>query len=252
MEIRNISSNKNNNMKKLNFAGLLSLIFAAFLVSSCDELDCPRATGDQLNKTFDLIDFDELEFELGCEVIITQADDYSIEISGREEIVSDIEVRKSGDKLSFTMEECYDNVDETIITISMPDLEKIESQGSSNIQSGNLWELDNLDIAVIGSADMDLSLELDYLEVKITGSGDLKFGGIATEVDYEIEGSGDIEAFELDTEDADVKVTGSGDIELTASETLKIDIDGSGDVYYRGQPELDVSIDGSGDVINAN
>jgi hypothetical protein len=68
-------------------------------------------------------------------------------------------------------------------------------------------------------------------------------------VEADISGSGEVYARRLDAQRAVVRVSGSGEVEVTAKESVKINISGSGDVSVWGDPEdRDRSVSGSGEI----
>ena len=154
-------------------------------------------------------------------------------------------------KLTISSFHCFSNgnVD---IHISTPNLSEIINTGSGEITGVNTWNVNDLELNITGSGEIDADIIADDLECQITGSGEVKLTGTSEDLDVDITGSGNFEAFGMITEDADLTVSGSGDVEVYASELLDVTISGSGRVYYKGNPDISVSISGSGDLINAN
>jgi hypothetical protein len=101
-----------------------------------------------------------------------------------------------------------------------------------------------------GSGDLEIR---DYnqaaMTLAINGSGDVSAAGKATALVLATAGSGDAELDDLQALDAQIAISGSGDADISASNTVKIDISGSGDVGLQAQPANESStISGSGSV----
>ena len=108
----------------------------------------------------------------------------------------------------------------------------------------------SVDVDVSGSGDVDVSkVDVEDAGANISGSGSVRFGGAAARVEADISGSGEVYARRLDAQRAVVRVSGSGEVEVTAKESVKINISGSGDVSVWGDPEdRDRSVSGSGEI----
>jgi hypothetical protein len=121
--------------------------------------------------------------------------------------------------------------------------------GSGDIVTQNEIESDALELAIIGSGDVNAIVRSKYLESVIMGSGDITVVGETITHDATISGSGDFYCFDLETEISNVKIFGSGNVEVFSSGSLDIEIAGSGSVYYRGDPEtVTQEVAGSGKI----
>lgn len=109
---------------------------------------------------------------------------------------------------------------------------------------------DRLDVDISGSGDVDLSkVHVSEADARVSGSGSVRFGGDADRVEARVSGSGEVFARRLTAQRAVISVSGSGEIEVTAEESVKINISGSGDVTVWGDPDdRDRSVSGSGDI----
>ena len=129
-------------------------------------------------------------------------------------------------------------------------LSKISVSGSGDISSREQLHVKKLTCKVVGSGDIDLSLQADSLSVSIKGSGDMdNRKALPRALDVTIAGSGDFQADELITKQATASISGSGDVELYVTELLSAIIRGSGDITIKGNPKkVDVQTKGSGRV----
>ena len=108
---------------------------------------------------------------------------------------------------------------------------------------------DKLALELTGSGEIELDVETKQLGSIIAGSGEIRLRGSAKALQHTISGSGDLNAFNLETESAEIKITGSGNCELSASNRLHVIISGSGTVFYRGDPRtVSQEVTGSGKV----
>ena len=118
------------------------------------------------------------------------------------------------------------------IFITLPDFDLINISGSGEIISETFLNVDDIDLTISGSGDIDLGIEADDIKSSISGSGNILLEGTADEIDFRISGSGDYGAFNLDSNRAYIEIIGSGDAEVYVGEQLDVKISGSVDVMY--------------------
>lgn len=234
---------------------LFSILFTTtgcFFDGDGSPFDCVRADGDIVTKELNVSDFTGVKLSVNADVFITQGDDFLVEVKGSDNIVNLIETKVQNDIWDIEFDQCVRNVKNLEFFITMPTIEYLKVSGSGLIQGENTFTVDDIELYISGSGDMDLALEGDDIEGKISGSGDMRLEGFAEKMKFKINGSGDLFAFDYKLERVNMRISGSGDAEVRASDDLDVKITGSGDVYYKGNPSVNVQITGSGKVIDAN
>ncbi|NND95229.1 MAG: DUF2807 domain-containing protein [Flavobacteriales bacterium] len=236
---------------------LLTVLIVIATLSSCDKEDCIEGNGPVVAQELYAPDFDAVKAEGSLDIFIEDGDEQVVEAVGHSNIIDYLLVDEIGGTLHIELEnDCYRDY-ELAIYISTPSIERVELDGSGNIDIAPM-EMDNdLELEIDGSGDIDFnSLEgVQNLQVEIDGSGTVRGHDswddlINLEID--IEGSGDYRGFDVMTENCEISISGSGDCRVFVTDNLDIIINGSGDVYYKGNPNIFSSISGSGDVIDAN
>lgn len=86
-----------------------------------------------------------------------------------------------------------------VVAISLPEIQKIGIEGSSDVQLNDLQQT--------------------TLELAISGSGDIEANGSVGNLTASIAGSGDIDAEELIAQHITLSIAGSGDAELHAKQS---------------------------------
>jgi hypothetical protein len=208
-----------------------------------------RGEGPQVTRQLDVDDFDGFTLAINARVQITQGSARSVEVEGQENIIDNIvtDVRDGRWKIKF--DQNVRRHDGLTIRITMPRLQEASISGSGSIEGqGPFTGLDDLQIGISGSGDIDLDVEAADIRTSISGSGDIRLGGSANRHEVRISGSGDVHAAELNAKDCQVRISGSGDAEVNASDMLEVSTSGSGDVYYRGRPRVKAKVSGSGKV----
>ncbi len=248
-------------MNYLRYWGAL-LCFSLILLPSCiidlddDDDDfygnCIDGDGPIVSEVLNLPNFRGIQLSVEANVVLRQGSFQEIIVEGKSNVVREIERDLESGIWDIEFDRCVRDVDELNIFITTPVIDYIGLTGSGEIFGENVLLVDDIELRISGSGDIDLALEADDIEADLAGSGRLFLEGVADEIELDITGSGDVRAFNLTVNRADIDILGSGDVEITVLEELDVDIEGSGDVYYRGNPSLDIDISGNGRVIDAN
>ncbi|MCF8233760.1 MAG: DUF2807 domain-containing protein [Bacteroidales bacterium] len=228
---------------------ILNTLILGLLVFGFAACNCIEGEGPVTEEMRDLKPFNEIELDIQANVYLYQDTGFAFKMSAQQNLHDHIETRVSGDKLNIGIREsCYRSEDEVRIEISIPELEKVELNGSGNIKGMTRFEIEDLEIDINGSGDIRFDLIGEEIDVDISGSGDVQLKGTTQKFKGDITGSGNINAENLTTYKSDIGITGSGNCSVYVHDYLKISITGSGDVIYGGTPELKSHITGSGSV----
>ncbi|MBL7793091.1 MAG: DUF2807 domain-containing protein [Saprospiraceae bacterium] len=248
-------------MKRIQWLFLAFIsVFALTLSPGCfidfddDEniFGCINGSGPIVSETITVPAFTGIDLRMSAKVFVRQGDDFEVTVEGKQNIIDELERDVHSGVWRIEIDRCTRDVGELNVFITMPDVTSLKISGSGEIISENTLLVDDIDLDISGSGDMDLALEADDISSRISGSGTLLLQGLADELDLNVSGSGDLRAFDLALRTADINISGSGDVEVFVSELLIVRITGSGDVFFKGDPTLDVTITGSGRVVDAN
>lgn len=247
-------------MSKIKWLFLMTMLFSMG-ISSCfididdddgDFFGCIDGDGPIISEELFLDDFDGIRLELSARVVITQGPTQSVVVEGKQNIIDELDLDVRGGIWEIETNECVSDIGNMTFFITIPVIRSLTIAGSGEIVSPEVLVVDDIDVSILGSGDIDLGLDADDIEAIISGSGQIRLEGIADDIDIEIDGSGDYRGFNMETRTAFVRIAGSADVNLRVLEELIVRISGSGDVRFRGNPALDVIINGSGEVIDAN
>ena len=235
---------------------VLSLLLAPGCIIDINDDDsffnCVNGSGPIVTRTLHVDQFDGVSLNMDADVFITQGPVFEVQVEGQNNIIDELERDARNGVWEIETDRCITSYSRLDIFITMPDIRSLINRGSGEIFGENDFVVNDLDLRISGSGDMDLSLEADDIEIIISGSGELHLIGSCDTAEHIISGSGDMEAFDLLTEETEILISGSGDAQVHAIDFLKVTMSGSGDVFYKGNPVTDITITGSGDVIDAN
>ena len=260
------------NMKTLRAIFVLSLTVLIF--TGCEKgVFCTNGKGEIVSSSLNVGEFNELEASGAFDIVVSQGDTQTIELVGHQNIIEKIESTLINEHLELDLERgCYNDYELTIY-VTTPDIQEVKLNGSGDITIEEFDELNQLDLIITGSGNIngDYNLPVDDLSFLISGSGNIDFAATALNINSKISGSGNVNlsgttithealisgsgsfrTYNLISDNTVIDISGSGDFEVYANHTLNIDISGSGNIYYKGSPNIDINISGTGNVYNRN
>ncbi len=205
--------------------------------------------GPIVKRVVDLDNFRGIIIQNAADVILTQGNTQKVEIEGQENILENLNLEVSGDVWKIRNIRPVWRHHELIIRITLPRFNMIRLSGSGSINTdGGFENLNDVELRIGGSGDMDLQIIADKVDATISGSGSISLEGEAKRLDFRISGSGSIYAIDLKAEEAKARITGSGGMRVNVSDELDASIAGSGSIFYKGQPRVNKNISGSGSI----
>ena len=131
------------------------------------------------------------------------------------------------------------------IMLSTHDLTSAWVNGSGSLAIDKVRGL-KFDLSVAGAGLAEIgSANVDQLHIGLIGSGVGKVGGKALRLTASLEGASALQAGEMTVKDATINVSGPGNVQLTATDTAKIDARGPSMIALRGRPACTNRLEGS-------
>ncbi len=248
----------------------LTVLMAIVISTGCEPWDRIEGNGDVVTEKRTVVPFNRVESNGSFNVLVVQDSLFDITVQAESNLVPYIRTRVHNNTLEIDSREILFNSEPIWIYVHLPNLYKIELNGSGMMDasnfictdlevelngSGDIYcsaDVQNIYAELDGSGNIELDLDADYLEARIDGSGDYYLEGSVFESDMDINGSGDIHAYNMVINRCFINIAGSGDAELYVTDLLDVKITGSGSVYYLGTPTVNTTITGSGKVVHAN
>jgi hypothetical protein len=213
--------------------------------------NCIKANKKNATETRSLENFTEIQLDGSGDVYLYQLTDSSlptVEIETSENVMDRVTTEVKGNKLVLSTE-CIRGTYDLTYTIRVADLSKVKISGSGNVTTMTPFNLNDVNLEIDGSGNMDFETDATNVACHISGSGNIELDGTCDDLDLEIDGSGDIHAFDMPTTDCFINISGSGNCEVYVNGILNVTVSGSGDVIYDGTPtEFSTNSSGSGTV----
>jgi phage shock protein PspC (stress-responsive transcriptional regulator) len=209
-------------------------------------VSCPKPTAEELAQS-DLKDFDQLDLHGIFDVRIYQGNEYSVELKGPETEKEKYRIYRSGKTLvidfegkkNFNWDWNFDKVksDQVYISITMPEIEKLEATGFGSIQFEE-FHANDMEFELTGPIDVEGALQANDVIIKLTGKSQLTLQGHSQSMAADIEFASKLKAYNFEVNDAMVEVTGASSAKLNVTHRLEMEEGVASDVDYRGNPEV--------------
>lgn len=218
-----------------------------------------NSTGYTSRNVENLGAFTAVDVRGDAEVDFMQRAESSVTVSGRDKLVSAVQVRAEKDVLviSFSEPRLGKDKDKLRIMVTAPELKavtvsqngELDVRGALKAEALTLTaahrgeiSVDDLDVQTLsvassGRAEVDVNrLAAQSVRAVASDHADIELSGMAREAYLENNGSGDIEAGGLRAFSVKAVVNGSGDVEVFAADTLDAVAAGRGKIEYKGVP----------------
>jgi hypothetical protein len=235
------------------------LLAAALLLSGCVAVTFNdmgvRGSGEIKSVEYSAGEFTKLTIGISGSLYYTAGESGTVRIEAYENQIPHIDVRNNGGELEIGSELKIGtgNPDETNgeyprIYVSAPVLEDLTIYGGVEVSNMDRIEGESFSLYVDGAVAGDLELDVNELEITVNGASGLELGGTAEKASIINFGAGAIEAYGLETVDAEVWVNGVGAVEITCDGTLDARLEGMGSISYRGDCTVSEEINGLGSI----
>ncbi len=226
-------------------------ILPMVLISCHDEFKFGiSGQGEIVRETASIENFDGFISAIAADIYVRQGDTLKVEIEAQENIIDNIDLDKVIDGIwTIHYREMVRYSKPVKIYITMPTLTLAGISGSGKIEGITRFKnLDELNLVISGSGNINLETETKHIDALISGSGEMLLSGNTDKLSLLLSGSGGFRGTDLLSPKAEATISGSGSARINAQDQLNALISGSGSVYYTGNPELNVHVSGSGTV----
>ncbi len=133
---------------------------------------------------------------------------------------------------------------------------EIETDGDFVLDVSSAGEIkakikaNKLTISASSAGDMDLEIDVSEIEASISSAGDISLAGKAVAQDVDVSSSGDYDAYDLNSDRADLNASSGGSIKVSVSNKMDAEASSGGSIRYKGTPPYIKITSSSGGSIN--
>ncbi len=199
----------------------------------------------QLKDQYGYSDFDEIEVMGIFDLVVQQADEYSIQLDGPEREKRKYEVSVSGETLEIRYrsknklfwESDFDLDDKVRINISMPHLTKLKIKGAGQFEIKDFDE-EEMDITLLGAMSGEAEIKSTNLLLDMAGPMTFELNGHGNFLQADVRKMSQLRAGQYEVENAVVEAKEMGRARVNATRSIEIDTDVVSSVKYQGDPEV--------------
>jgi hypothetical protein len=234
----------------------ISIVILSMLLSSCSVLYTAgirviTPSDVIISQNRDVSGFTAIDFSTFGKVNIIQGDTESLNISGPDNLVSEIITTVANGTLTIKTSEnitipATTNQNVVTFTIVVKNLTSLDNSGVGNIQIEAL-NTPSIKIVLSGAGSISQNqLTTDNLNLDLSGLGGVDITGQATQATIDLSGAGSVNGTDLQIQTASVTISGLGSATVWVTDSLTGDISGAGSVSYYGNPQTSVNSSGLG------
>lgn len=175
-------------MKKLFMFCAVTLILIASLLTGCSAIFHTSGSSQLIEKTFDFKDFNSVNISGAIQYDVEQADNYSVVVSLHEDMLERLDIRQTGNTLTIGMKYVPFSTPNVKVTISMPQLSRLEVLGACDGKAAGFDSNNALDIRLFSASEMDTNIKAGVTTIFLSGAS--RINGNLTSTDTEIKLSG--------------------------------------------------------------
>jgi hypothetical protein len=224
---------------------LLGLLLAS-LFSSCESENKRKTRVELFEKEYVVEDFNQLKFEGGYNVKISQGEVHSVKVHTTDIQHGKLKLDVIDSILYFKNRMKNVGPDEINVTIVLTDLKRIKVEGGIFLQTTDFLNVDEINIDIEGGAHAQLKINADVINAKTAGGVNLEFEGKTDSFTIISEGAGNINASKLEARYVNCRVAGVGNASVWPTEQLDATVEGVGKIGYRGSPNVNKQVNGIG------
>jgi len=233
-----------------------SLIILSMLLSSCSILTnmgvrVITPSNTIISENRDVSGYHAIEFSTFGKINVMQGDKESLNISGPDNLVSEINTTVSNGTLIIKTKDnisvnSFNSQNVLTFTIVVKDLTTLTVSGVGEVQVETLTT-PSMDLTLSGAGHVQMNqLTTDNLKVTLSGAGGLDISGSAIQATINISGAGSVNAPDFNIQTANITISGLGSATLWATNQLTGTISGAGSVSYYGSPQTNTNTTGLG------
>lgn len=209
---------------------IVLMLLLASLAVGCSRgmLNQVRGSGNRQREERKVAAFTSIVTDGAFDISVVSQKEYALEVEGDDNILPMVGTDVSGNVLHIKNKSGYSVSQPIKITISVPNLEAVTSNGAGRIKITNLKN-DRFELDVNGAPAVEASGETKFLKIKANGAGNL-------------------DTHRLRATRADVNSNGVTQVDLYAREQLDVVVSGPSNVTYDGDPAVNQKISGPGTI----
>ncbi len=206
-------------------------------VTDDDWCDHDRDADGRVTRTYDEVDFDEIEVHSAFHLTVRQSDSFHVQISVPERSEDEIEVRRSGKRLRLSLDNGLLG-GEAEAVVELPLLRHVEGHDASEVRLERIASPETVTIRLADASRIEGELEAEGTIVDLESASQARLDGKTGELKLDASGISEAHLRRLPCRRADVKLSSASTATIEVSEWLDVTASGLSVLHYYGDPHL--------------
>lgn len=237
-------------MKTMKLSKQIFLLSVFLLGMSCSmSLFGITGKGNVITKKLAVAYFNSIELISSADVEVVRGERFEVVVSDYENIIEYVTVGVEDGQLLIKSTDPNVKINRSVakVTVTMPTLYVVSLKGDGNMQiKSNFDSLSSISVSGKGNVSAESCCGLDNLDVFVYGSGNINLKGDVQQLKAIISGTGNLNLYDLLAQSAECFMLGSGDIMVNALKELNATNSGTGNIIYKGDPQVAMNLNGVG------
>ncbi len=215
------------------------LLFAAFLISSCNLLPGEKGNGHVIKSNRTVAGFHKLSIDGVFHVFLTQGAQENVVIETDENLISLITTEVQNGELTLDLQKGKKISRSTKLNIyvTCKNLDELSVDGVNQVSGDNLT-FQHLTLDCNGVGTTSLKMNCNVLDAHLSGVGSTTLTGTADSASIENSGVGALHAFDFVTQKMIIANSGVGSAEVNAQQTIAMNNSGVGSIEHKGNAAI--------------
>lgn len=222
-------------MKKVSLNIVLVLVALVISIPLNAQI---RGNGEITKQSHDVDNFDGIRVDGARTVVLTQGDQFSVEVETDSNIQEFVTVEVKNNTLYFGFNtKKIKRYNELKFYVTAPGFKHIKVSGASDVNTNGTLTGDNLKIVISGASDLKLDVDYKNITTKVSGASDITLIGTAVSNVVESSGASEFHGKKLITTSTVVHASGASTCFVNAKSNLTYEVSGASEVIYVSVPE---------------
>jgi Putative auto-transporter adhesin, head GIN domain len=214
-------------MKKTTLSIIITALFSFYIFAGLTQAK---------TKTYDYKDFNAVSLSSGMHLVVTQSDNYSIEVTASEDTFKDLKVEKHENSIEFSIKHhffSFGNHGNVEIKITMPELKELSTSGGSSAEI-SMKTSGSFEGSISGGGSLEGELTCEKLSLDVSGGGSAKLSGKSESADISGSGGCHFKLKDFATGNLNASLNGGSSLYITTNGDINAEGSGGSRIIYYG------------------
>lgn len=239
---------------------VVALLLILVLPNALREFSIGRlviGSGEVVADEHDVEGFTRVAVSNAIQLEITRSDEYSVTITGYENLVERMDVGLSGQELTIRLQPGTYFRNNVKAVVTMPGLSGLTVSGASTAAADGFASTGDFRLDVLGASRVQVdieagkttaeisgasrlagSLQAQDLLLDVSGASQCELTGNAGDTELDISGASRVNLLQLEVQNVDADISGASRVTVNMNGTLNVDLSGASHLQYTGDVDL--------------